>query len=335
MPLNSGEVTQTHDGDYSKRVRKLAFSHDSAFVASCGYSGNTIKLWRSDTGELVRTLESPSTIWLLAWSHASDLVAGAADDNTVRIWCADTGDCVQTITAQHASRSIAFSHDSALLATIVGRACVALWRADTGEHVRTLEPVETGDSNMVWGRSIVFSRHSSFVAGLFTARHRQRIQIWRADTGQCVQTIIHGHWGAPSIAFQSDPDLLVSTWRGFTSAAWTWCADTEEFVQSLGPHPRHTYSHSVSGPSCYMGTDCGTSHYIGGDWIAWNDEAMIMVPAEFTQMSAGSGSVIAFGTVGGEVIILGLSSRPWERIAKMPAPRCIQVYCRSAKYQLH
>jgi WD40 repeat protein len=335
LPVNSGETAQSRDGDHSNPVM-LAFSHDSSLVVSCGDEENTIKLWRSDTGELVRTLEGPSPIKVVALSHNSDLIAAASTDRFVRIWCADTGDCVQMITEQHVSRSIAFSHDSALLATVDKEAYVDVWRADTGGHVRTLGPVKPADSQSIECRSITFSRHSIFIAGLFTIlpaiQDTQRIQIWRADTGQCVQTIIDGNM-VKSIAFHSDLELLVSTWSGITSATWTWCVDTDGFVQSLGPHPRHTYCHLVSSPSEYMHTDCGTSHYIGGEWIAWNDEAVIMVPAEYTHgRTAISGSTIAFGTLAGEVTILGLSSRPCGCIAKMPAPKCIQVYKRSLGY---
>jgi WD40 repeat protein len=87
---------QTLEG-HSGRVWSVAFSHDSARLASAS-DDSTVKIWDASSGECLQTLEGHSG-WVrsVAFSHDSARLASASDDNTVKIWDTSSGECLQTL----------------------------------------------------------------------------------------------------------------------------------------------------------------------------------------------------------------------------------------------
>ena len=78
------ECLQTLKG-HSRGVRSVAFSHDSARLASASYD-RTVKIWDASSGECLPTLEGHSdVVWSVAFSHDSARLASASDDKTVKI----------------------------------------------------------------------------------------------------------------------------------------------------------------------------------------------------------------------------------------------------------
>src|SRR5881394_3648625 len=59
---------QTLEG-HSQSVSSVAFSHDSARLASASYD-STVKIWDASSGECLQTLEGHShAVWSVAFSH--------------------------------------------------------------------------------------------------------------------------------------------------------------------------------------------------------------------------------------------------------------------------
>jgi WD40 repeat protein len=87
---------QTLEG-HSGLVRSVAFSHDSARLASAS-SDSTVKIWDAHSGACLQTLEGHSDqINSVAFSHDSARLASASWDRTVKIWDAHSGTCLQTL----------------------------------------------------------------------------------------------------------------------------------------------------------------------------------------------------------------------------------------------
>jgi WD40 repeat protein len=142
---------QTPEG-HSDQVRSVAFSHDSARLASAS-SDSTVKIWDAHSGACLQTLEGHiGPVNLVAFSHDSARLASASSDNTVKIWDAHSGACLQTLEG-HSSPvwSVAFSHDSARLASASSYNTVKIWDAHSGACLQTLE----GHSSTVSSASLV------------------------------------------------------------------------------------------------------------------------------------------------------------------------------------
>jgi len=131
---------QTLEG-HSSGVRSVAFSHDSARLASASWD-NTAKIWDVSRGggECLQTLKGHSSgVRSVAFSHDSARLASASYDNTVKIWDASSGECLQTLEGHSSAvSSVTFSHDSARLASASYDNTVKIWDASSGECLQTL-----------------------------------------------------------------------------------------------------------------------------------------------------------------------------------------------------
>jgi WD40 repeat protein len=75
----------------------VAWSPDGCYLAS-GYTGCTVRLWATDTGELWRTLKGHTDkVLSVAWSPDSRYLASGSEDRTVRLWVAATGKLQRTL----------------------------------------------------------------------------------------------------------------------------------------------------------------------------------------------------------------------------------------------
>jgi WD40 repeat protein len=87
---------QTLEG-HSQSVNSVAFSHDSARLASASWD-RTVKIWDAHSGACLQTLEGHSgLVSSVAFSHDSARLASASSDSTVKIWDAHSGVCLQTL----------------------------------------------------------------------------------------------------------------------------------------------------------------------------------------------------------------------------------------------
>jgi WD40 repeat protein len=296
---------QTLEG-HSNYVTSVAFSHDSARLASASYD-HTVKIWDASSGACLQTLEGhSSTVSSVAFSHDSARLASASDDHTVKIWDASSSACLQTLEG-HSSwvTSVAFSHDSARLASGSGDHTVKIWDASSGACLQTLE----GHSNRV--RSVAFSHDA---ARLASASLDNTVKIWDASSGACLQTLEgHSDW-ITSVAFSHDSARLASASDDHTVK--TWDASSGACLQTLEGYggavsPAKLVSILVSlhpdktAIEPQQPVSRGAAISLNSTWVSNNAQDMVWLPREYRpnrpECSAVLGRCVGIGTGLGKV----------------------------------
>jgi DNA-binding beta-propeller fold protein YncE len=163
-------------GDY---VLTVAFSPDGRRVAT-GSMDNTVILWNTETGQLIRTLTGHTKyIDIVAFSPDGTRIASASSFDTVKLWNAETGQEIWTIAGDgDIIRHIAFSPDGRRITAAVGRT-VKLWNAETGQEIRTI----TGHNHR-----IVFAAFSSDGTRIISVSYRA-IKVFDPNTGREISSI--------------------------------------------------------------------------------------------------------------------------------------------------
>ncbi|PKK44896.1 hypothetical protein CI102_11870, partial [Trichoderma harzianum] len=205
---------------HEKPVTSVAFSHDSALIAS-GSIDKTIRLWSTSTGDCIRDFKAKGEFTMaLAFSPDSALVASCSvPDSDTRLWDVDTANHLRIGTA-NSLRSAAFSHDANLIAVSIYYETPQIWHTVTGKCVHELQ----GPNNK--HTAVAFSHDSKLIASTSVDN---TICIWSVDTGNCVQRL-KGHGNdILSVAFSHDSKLIASASEDKTTRLWR--VDTNGFQQ--------------------------------------------------------------------------------------------------------
>jgi WD40 repeat protein len=127
----TGEEIITLEG-HGSVVLSVTFSPDGKTLAS-GSGDNTVKLWNSQTGVVLKTLAGLAGnivggVTSVAFSPDGKTLASGSGDNTVKLWDVQTGKEIDTLAA-HSKRikCIAFSPDGKTLASGSDDGTIKLW----------------------------------------------------------------------------------------------------------------------------------------------------------------------------------------------------------------
>ena len=122
---------------YTNAVRCFAFSPARKMLASASYD-RSIVLWRSDTGEQIRTLEGQHADWVFSVVFSADgkrLASGAGDG--IKLWNVAGGNVVTNLQGQRDVAEVVFSPNGRLLAS-ASSGTVCIWDPRTGKLLETL-----------------------------------------------------------------------------------------------------------------------------------------------------------------------------------------------------
>jgi WD40 repeat protein len=177
---------------HTLNVWHVAFSPDGSLIAS-GSFDKTIKIWRSDSGSLVRTLAgSKEAVVGIDFSPNGQMLASGGDDSSIRIWRVSDGALLRTIETPNHVYSVAFSADGQWLASggrergalgtlwkqIAGPSStpdptVRLWRVRDGALLQEL----AGHSDEVM--HVALSRDGKWLA---SSSDDRTVALWRLQT---------------------------------------------------------------------------------------------------------------------------------------------------------
>jgi len=96
----------------SENIRSVSFSPDSRYILG-GTSENIIKLWDSQTGEIIRTFTGHNgNVWSISFSHDGRHFLSGSWEQYVKLWDFETGKDIKTFKG-HSGKvwSVAFSPD--------------------------------------------------------------------------------------------------------------------------------------------------------------------------------------------------------------------------------
>jgi len=128
---------------HSDIITQIAWSADGKRLASAS-KDHTIRLWNTETGELVSVLEGHTDIVLgIAWAPDGGTLASVSGDDTIKLWNTNTGQLRSQI-EDGASNSIAWSPDGESFASVAkySHSKIKFWDARTGEQRKIPEKAE-------------------------------------------------------------------------------------------------------------------------------------------------------------------------------------------------
>ena len=197
----------------------VAYSPDGMQLAVA----STIGIWRYDTrsGEAFDLLTRDAgtrpdadrlTIYSVAYSPDSSILASGNHDQVICLWDAATGELKNTLT-EHTHRvvSVVYSPDGSTLASASWDNTVRLWDAATGELKNTL----TGHTGSVNG--VVYSPNGSTLA---SGSEDQTVCLWDTATGTLKNTFTGHNHRVGNVAYSPDSSTLASGSGDGTVLLW-------------------------------------------------------------------------------------------------------------------
>ncbi len=129
---------------HNREVASICFSTDDKIVAS-GSKDNTVKLWSSETGQLLNILNTGDSVSFVAFSSDGAFVAAGLQNGTIQLWDAHEGTFLRKLLPSQpehtlaVAKNICFSPDSKTLAVsrVKGNA-VSFYDVPTGKELLRL-----------------------------------------------------------------------------------------------------------------------------------------------------------------------------------------------------
>jgi WD40 repeat protein len=215
--LESAQEMTTLKG-HSNQVWTVAFSGNSAFLASTGDDGQVI-IWNVKLRKSILTLEASTrsstsvrnSIYGAAFSPDGQLIASPSYDSntreprTVRLWSAETGKPILDLVG-HTNRvlTVAFSPDGKRLASSSYGQEVKVWDVQAGRELFTLT-----HTNLF--TTVVFSPDGNRVAA---ASVDGTVRVWDATNGREIFVLNAHRIRVCCIAFSPDGKLMASSSSG-------------------------------------------------------------------------------------------------------------------------
>ncbi len=167
---------------HTKFLTSACFSPDGLLALS-GSMDKTLKLWDTNTGQLIRSFEGHSA-WVnsVAFSPDSHYALSGADDGKLILWEVNTGKLIRIFNAHTKSvYSVAFSPNGKYILSGSGDQTLKLWEVSTGKLIRNFE-VHLNAVN-----SVCFSSDGRFI---FSGSEDNTTKIWDTETGRELATLI-------------------------------------------------------------------------------------------------------------------------------------------------
>ena len=274
---------------HTQTVDSLCFSPDGKHLAS-GSWDQTIKIWDTTTGELLRTLVGHTNfIDSVRYSPNSELLASGSSDGTVKLWNANNGKELATLSG-HTDKvwAVAFSSDSSLVASGGPDGSIRIHSTTDGQFIRSLATTESFGVT-----SLSFSPDQNL---LVSGTDSGNIYVWNPSTGEKLARIFAHEQAINSVDFSSSGedfltgsfDQTIKLWKiGAYSPSKTFKAHTSKvFTVCFAPDGKKFIS-SGADDKVFL-------------WDTESDEPISVLPYELPNLYS-----IAFSPIGDQIAIGG------------------------------
>lgn len=194
-------------------VWSVAYNQTGSQIASS--SGNSVKLWDTETGNELRTFVSGINKGGMAvcFSPNGNNLAVGTFDKVIRIYNISNGREILTLRSQESISSIAYSPDGSKIVSVsgsLGDSTAKIWNAANGNLLinQTL-----GRINRFTGRPLASMKSVKFSPNgnaIIIADSFGDIIILDANTGRTIRTISMGNDGVESVDVSRDGRLIIS-----------------------------------------------------------------------------------------------------------------------------
>jgi WD40 repeat protein len=232
------EVAALPQGGHTNAINSVAFSPDGSQALS-GSVDNTIKLWDTASGRLIRTFAGHTRIVnSVTFSPDGTRIISGSFDNTIKLWDTAAGSEIRTFTGHTGNvNSVAFSPDGRQILSGGGYGdnTIKLWDAAAGREIRTF----TGHTHGV--NSAAFSSDGGMV---LSGSWDNTVRLWDTATGQEIRAFLGYAGWIYSATFSPDGGRFLSGSTDGTIKLWD--AVTGKEIRTFAGHTGWVYSTAFS-----------------------------------------------------------------------------------------
>ncbi|MCC0176156.1 trypsin-like peptidase domain-containing protein [Waterburya agarophytonicola K14] len=232
---------------HDRSVTSIAVSSNGQLIAS-GSKDETINIWHSQTGRLLRTLEGhEGGVNSLAIAPDGYTIVSGSDDGTIRVWNGNTGELLRTLEG-HTGRlnSVAIASDGRTIVSGSSDRNIMVWDWIDWELNAIIEGHGQGVNSVA-----IAPDGSTIVSG----SDDRNIMVWDLATLD-LKTTLEGHEGSVnSVAIASDGRTIVSGSRDETIMVWDWTSWELKLIIEGHESQVNTVRVSSDGKTIFSGSD--------------------------------------------------------------------------------
>jgi ribosome assembly protein SQT1 len=209
---------------HTDTVTSVGFNFDGTMALTGSYDG-TVRIWKADTGEFLRTLEGPEDVEWASWHSKGNAVIAGSKDGTLWMWLAHNGQCMQVFAGHEGAVACGmFSADGKVICTGGEDGTLRVWAPKTGackhvfdnihEGLVTSISVSTKDPDLVMTGKLIFL----LLSFLALPPRRRRDKKAKDDKQFTNHMLDYRILSVDNHFLKSDAPVRLSSWSSFAFA---------------------------------------------------------------------------------------------------------------------
>jgi len=211
---------------HTSSVSAVAIRPPDGRQAISASDDRTLRLWDLETGQTLRTFESPDSVWAVAVTPDGHRAVSGSYDRTLMLWDLETGQTLRTLKGHtNIVSAVAITPDGLRAVSASWDRTLRLWDLETGQTIRTLE----GHTDNVSAVAVTPDGHR-VVSGSWD----RTLRLWDLETGQTLRTLEgHTDW-VSAVAVTPDGRYAISASGDHTLRLWD--LETGQTTRTLEGH---------------------------------------------------------------------------------------------------